>query len=297
MKLRYSLTALVIVFIGGIFVFRNRTRTQAANTDPTTTFSLNNKDQIYVYAKRNNLHGVKKRPLVIFMHGTGGDPQREAIRSGWVAKAKNSNLIVISPTYDDYITYQNVPYITRIINYAKRHYAVDSRRIYSVGFSNGGATSIALASRHPKLLAGISAYGWANNMERHDTTSLIPFQFISGTREATEYTSQGNPMVRVDIRHAIDTLFTYNQMRQANMTANYKRTPYWGYVPDSTSQKEINKTRWTFNNYHKAGFKNPFAQFIMIDGATHTQHRAEAEYTWNFLRHFSRNSSGKLVEN
>lgn len=34
----------------------------------------------------------------------------------------------------------------------------------------------------------------------------------------------------------------------------------------------------------------------MISGADHTQHRAEADYTWNFLKRFSRNNSGKIVE-
>lgn len=88
---------------------------------------------------------------------------------------------------------------TRVIRYAQKHYPVDAHRTYSVGFSNGGATSIALASRHPKLLTGISAYGWANNLNRVGRSYLIPFQFISGTREATEHAASGQPMVRVDI--------------------------------------------------------------------------------------------------
>lgn len=297
MKFRLITTAVAALLIAFILINRaaNQT-TEADSTDPTTTFSISQEGKAYVYAKKANLHTSKKLPLVIFMHGTGGDPQTEAIKSGWVAKAKRSNMIVISPSYNDYITYDNVPYITRIIRYAQKHYSIDSHRIYSVGFSNGGATSIALASRHPKLLAGISAYGWANDLKRTGTSYLIPFQFISGTKEATEYTASGNPMVRVDIRTAIKTLFRYNKMPQANVTANYKQTPYWGYKPDKTSTKRVNGTNWKINNYQKHGYKNPFAQFIMISGADHTQHRAEADYTWNFLKRFSRNNSGKIVE-
>lgn len=188
------------------------------------------------------------------MHGTGGDPQQEAIRSGWVAKAKRSNLIVISPSYNDYVTYDNVPHITRVVQYAQRHYAVDRQRTYSLGFSNGGATSIAMVNDHPQMFAGIAAYGWANDLQKRSSKYPIPFQFISGTREATEHTRNGQPMVRVDIRTAIRTLFRYDKMKYAGAKADYRQTPYWGYQPDSSSKQRADGTTWTINNYQKDGY-------------------------------------------
>jgi acetyl esterase/lipase len=290
-----AVAALAITLLFGIISHTQITKADNS-TKPTTTFVISKAHRVYVYAKKANLQGAKKLPLVIFMHGTGGDPQTEAIKAGWVAKAKHSKMIVISPSYNDYATYDNVPYITRVIRYAQKHYPVDAHRIYSVGFSNGGATSIALASSHPKLLAGIAAYGWANDLRRTGHSYLIPFQFISGTREATEYTASGKPMVRVDIRTAIKTLFRYNKMPQASIKPNYGQTPYWGYKPDATSTKRVNGTNWQINNYQKRGYSKPFAQFIMISEAEHTQHRAEADYTWQFLKHFSRNKAGHLFE-
>ncbi|GFZ26553.1 alpha/beta hydrolase family esterase [Lactobacillus corticis] len=304
----FSLTIglIILLLIGGLTVFSWKNTSKSTNnanknsssssTQPIASYRINN-NRVYVYGRKAALYGKKRVPLVLFMHGTGGDPQKEAIRSGWAAKAKSANILVISPTYDDYVTYDNVPFISKVVRYAQSHYSVDPHRTYSLGFSNGGATSIAMVNEHPRMFAGIAAYGWANDLTKKKSKYLIPFQFISGSREATEYTSQDNPMVRVDVRTAIQTLFRYNNMKYAGKKANYQQTPYWGYTPDKTTRHQTNGTIWTVNDYYKKGYEAPFAQFVMVAKAIHEPHKAEANYSWNFLKHFSRNSAGKIIEN
>lgn len=138
---------------------------QAANTKPVTTYRIDNR-QVYVYGRAATIHQRRKVPLVLFMHGTGGDPQKKAIASGWAAKAQQANIIVISPSYNDLVTTENVPHIMKVVRYAQSHYSVDPQRTYSLGFSNGGATSIEIVNRHPRMFAGIAAYGWANALLR-----------------------------------------------------------------------------------------------------------------------------------
>lgn len=285
----------LLLFITSLFSFVTLSATTHASDRPVTTYTINSR-KVYVYGRFSTLHQKRPVPLVLFMHGTGGDPQKEAVASGWAAKARQVNLIVISPSYDDYVTDDNVPDITKVVRYAQHHYSVDPQRTYSLGFSNGGATSIAMVSHHPRLFAGIAAYGWANDIEQTKARYPIPFQFISGSREATEHTKNGHPMVRVDVRTAIRSLFRYNQMPQARIKANYQQTPYWGYRPDSVTRRMVDQTRWTVNNYQKDGYQAPFAQFILVNHADHRPHRAEATYSWNFLKHFSRNTAGQIVE-
>lgn len=267
----------------------------AASPRPTTTYTINHR-KVYVYGRATTIHQKRKVPLVLFMHGTGGDPQKEAVASGWAAQAKQANIIVISPSYNDLVTTENVPHITKVVRYAQTHYSVDPHRTYSLGFSNGGATSIDMVNQHPRMFAGIAAYGWANDITKSSAHFPIPFQFISGSREATEFTKNHDPMVRVDVRTAIRSLFRYNQMKQAIIQPNYHQTNYWGYQPDSSFIRTVNNTKWTFNNYQKAGYHDPFAQFILIDHADHRPHNAEATYSWLFLKHFSRNDAGKIIE-
>ena len=117
---------------------------------------------------------------------------------------------------------------------------MDPRRVYSAGFSNGGAASVSLTRDYPQLFAAISGMGWI-----------------------------------VDIS---DT------------------TPYWGYLPTSVTTTSYENRNWQFSNYKKSGYRVPFAQFVLIDGAGHRLNKSEATVAWEFLRHLARNSDGSVVE-
>lgn len=48
------------------------------------------------------------------------------------------------------------------------NYPIDSERIYAAGFSNGGATSVALTRDYPQYFAAISAMGWMVDVTNKD---------------------------------------------------------------------------------------------------------------------------------
>lgn len=93
--------------------------------------------------------------------------------NGWQELASKEDIIVVAPEYDDYVTYSEVPYFVKVIEAAEKRYNIDQNRIYSVGFSNGGASSMALASTYPHLLAGIVGMGWLIPFARLNLTDLI----------------------------------------------------------------------------------------------------------------------------
>lgn len=113
----------------------------------------------------------------------------------------------------------------KVIKDAKQRYNIDKHRVYVLGFSNGGASAVALTSTHPKTFAGIAAYGWMVDLKKNQGYQM-PFQVIAGSRKATEYDSNNNPMVRVDERNAIRELLIMNKMVSADIKPNYKKTPY-----------------------------------------------------------------------
>ncbi|MFT8318573.1 MAG: prolyl oligopeptidase family serine peptidase [Sporolactobacillus sp.] len=277
----------------------NEYNTASTKVKTMTDFQMDNGNEVYVYGKKEVLGGTKKVPLVLFMCGTTGDPQEQAKSSGWVDKAQSEDIIVISPKYNDYATYGEVGYIISVVQRAIKLYPIDTTRIYSLGFSNGGATSVALTSEHPEMFAGIAAYGWMVDLRNQNNKYRqygMPFQVIQGTNEFIENNEDGNPVVMRDEQEAIRSLLLYNDRITQDVQPDYSKTPYWGYHPDEITKEIVGGKVWTVNNYYKENYDKPFSQFILVEDAAHIPHMQDADYSWEFLKHFSRSATGKIME-
>lgn len=253
----------------------------------------------FVYAADEVLnHPEQKVPLVLAMCGTGHDTRRDAEDMGWVKKAQEECFIVLAPDYNNASTYSETDSIASVVEYIIQNYPVDSTRIYSTGFSNGGALSVALCRDYPQLFAGIAAFGWMVDMPDKDGVYAaydMPFQLIQGTKEYTYQTDSGAMAVMQDEQQALRALFLMNEMIGENIEPDYTTVPYWGYEPDKTSTAEPDGRRWQFNDYYKDGYPAAFAQLILIEGAVHTPNQYEAEAAWEFLRQYARGEDGRII--
>ena len=258
-----------------------------------------------------NLEKTKKYPLVMALCCTTGNPQAEVKTNGWDKIVLQENIIVISPTYNNYATYSEVSYIKSVIHDAIKRYPIDTERIYSTGFSNGGALSVAMVSTYPNLLAGISAMGWMIGMRDKSSANKIPFLLIQGTNEYTQKTTSGSMSIMNDEKIALKDLFTFNNMKEKDVTPDYDKIPYWGYKPDKKEsiypeyldyeiygQSSVKKSgvEWQINSYYVPEYKKPLAKLILVDGASHIPHDCNAFLAWNFFKGFKRLNNGTLVE-
>ncbi|MGI5888889.1 MAG: alpha/beta hydrolase family esterase, partial [Oscillospiraceae bacterium] len=253
----------------------------------------------YIFLPRLYPESGRKYPLVIMMNGTAQDPIHDAEGTGWVDLAGREGIILLVPEYDDYATYSNVDSLISVLDFIEASYQVDETRVYSTGFSNGGAMSVALASTHPERFAAISAYGWMVDMRCGDSLADrydMPFQVLQGTREYTGTDSGGNPAVMQDEQEAIRSLFLFNEMISEETRADYGAALYWGYEPSSVEEMEEEGTLITISSYQKEGFENPFAQLVLIDGGIHRVHPYDAGLAWSFMKKFRRNEDGSLSE-
>ena len=277
----------------------------------TEQYKLDSHGPIYSYLPKN-LNRTLKYPLVMALCCTTGNPKAEVKTNGWDKIVLQENIIVISPTYNNYATYSETSYIKLVIDDAIKRYPIDTERIYSTGFSNGGALSVAMVSTYPKLLAGISAMGWMVGMNDKSSKAKIPFLVIQGTNEYTQITSSGSKSIMDDEIYAIKDLFTYNNMKEKNIKPNYDLVPFWGYMPDEkisiypvyndydiygTSSKKRSGVEWKINKYYAEGYKRPFAELILVEGSNHIPHDYNAFLAWNFFKGFRRLGNGLLIEN
>lgn len=271
-----------------------------------TVYQLDNHGPIFAYLPQGAQSANKKLPMVLDLNCTTGNPEAEVHTNGWDRIAESENVVVIAPTYDDYVTYGETGYMKQVIDDALNRFPIDPSRIYSVGFSNGGALSGALASTYPTLLAGIAAMGWMIGL--NNTNLTIPFLLIQGTREYTHQLGLHSSVMN-DEQVALRDLMSANHL--TDQRPDYKQTPYFGYRPDKTFVRhpryhdydpygnnprlQTNK-EWQFNQYFKDGYQHPFAELVLVQDAPHIPHDYNAQVAWEFLRHFRRDHSGKISE-
>lgn len=263
-------------------------------------FLMENGKTVYYYVPQNiKEHPEDKVPLVLFMCGTSCDPVDNVVESGWLELAEKENFIVISPDYNNYATYSETDFLISVVEYMIANYPVDCSRIYSTGFSNGGAASVALTRDYPEYFAAISAMGWMVDLDDKNGVYAgydMPFQVVQGNGEFTEKTDSGSMMVMQDEREAIRSLFLYNEMTGEDHMPDYDSTPYWGYKPDETETRTMDGMQWEFNSYYKDGYSVPFVQLVLADDSEHRPRKPEAEVAWEFFRHFGRDENGKIIE-
>ena len=69
-------------------------------------------------------------------------------------------------------------------------------------------------------------------MMNKSSSFKIPFLLIQGTNEYTQKTSSGSMAIMDDEKTALKDLFSYNNMKEKNITPNNNLVPYCGYTPD-----------------------------------------------------------------
>ncbi|MDP3232448.1 MAG: alpha/beta fold hydrolase [Myxococcales bacterium] len=139
-------------------------------------------------------------PLVVVLHGYTATAQTQDLYFGLSRLAQSRTFLVALPNglRDDTLqqywnatdaccafgkTNDDVAYLTAVIRDVQRRFAVDPRRIFLVGHSNGGFMSHRLACDRSNLIAGIVALAgntWADASKCNPTDPVAVLQ-IHGT--------------------------------------------------------------------------------------------------------------------
>lgn len=141
--------------------------------DTTLHFTVHGLDRQYILHVPAAYTGAERVPVVVDMHGFGGDGARQENRvGGWNDKADGEGFIVVYPTgspipvdtgmsgaqwsLGDGSSVDDVRFIRMLVAKIASEGCVDSGRIYATGVSNGGAMAHWLGCEGADLFAAIA---------------------------------------------------------------------------------------------------------------------------------------------
>lgn len=101
--------------------------------------------------------GESEVPLILDLHGGGGDGLDSLYSVPWHVLAEERNLIVVFPSSPDFGGWNcgdgDVEFLYRLIARMCERYKIDRTRIYMQGMSNGDRMTLEFTAHHPEILA------------------------------------------------------------------------------------------------------------------------------------------------
>jgi polyhydroxybutyrate depolymerase len=162
---------------------------------------------------------VKSWPVVLVLHGGGGNGTQMAEMTGFSKKADREGFIAVYPNGSGrwqkrFLTwnagnccawaYENriddVGFIRALIGQLKKDYVVDGNRVFATGISNGGMMSYRLACELSDQIAAIGPVAGGQNV---DCSPARPVSVIilHGTSDLYVRYEGGAPLRMVDVRN------------------------------------------------------------------------------------------------
>jgi len=158
-------------------------------------------------------------PVVVMLHGGGGTGKAAAWETGWNDKADRERFLAVYPDalapdrkrrshfsrnpqlwndgserfYPGQAAPDDVAFLDALLDDLAARYAVDSRRIYVAGFSNGASMAFLWGARSAKRIAAIAPVAGAAWQEPGVLDRPVPMLYITGDADPLNLIGGGVP--------------------------------------------------------------------------------------------------------
>lgn len=159
----------------------------------TQKMNVNGQSRDYIVYIPKSYSGNEKYPLLFAFHGLGGNMEASYNNSKFHELAETENFIVVHPngvsSKWNAVTIKNnidVEFTEALIEKLQNEYAIDPKRIYSSGMSNGGYFSFLLACELSDKVAAIGSVTglmFKNILDNCTPTRPVPVMQIHGTQD------------------------------------------------------------------------------------------------------------------
>ncbi len=196
--------------------------------DEWRSLSSGGRERRYLVHVPASYDGRTAVPLVIVLHGGGGNAASAVRMTGFSDKADEEGFIAVYPNgsgrlQDRLLTWNagnccayardqgidDVGFIRQLIEEMKASYRIDGRRIFATGMSNGGMMSYRLACELSGLIAAVGPVAGAHNVERCAPATPVSVVAFHGTADMNVLFGGGAPRTRLDPTPRIDRSVAY----------------------------------------------------------------------------------------
>ena len=167
--------------------------------DKTHTLISHGVERSYILYVPSSYTAGTPLPLLLVLHGKGGSAEGVAEMTGFSGLAEEQNFIALYPNGLEQqwnfvkdppgytrMRQDDVGFLLELVDEITRQYAVDDRRIYVTGFSNGGFMTQRLACSAPERFAAFASVGGAGfgGLDALcQTPSALSLMLMHGTKD------------------------------------------------------------------------------------------------------------------
>ncbi len=197
--------------------------------DYNGSLNVDGRKRSYILHLPPSYNNETKMPLVIVLHGGGGNAENIMTTTDFSEKADAAGFIVVYPNStgrlnsDKLLTWNagnccgyaldnnvdDVAFIRTLLDDLLSRLAIDPTRIYATGISNGGMMSYLLACQLSDKIAAIAPVAGAMGMDDCYPTEPVPVIIFHGTADEHVLYYGGKPLKQVDNRPRIDKPVSY----------------------------------------------------------------------------------------
>ncbi len=298
----------IIIFINSIII----SSLWAQRFD--ATMMLDGKLREFIVVKPTGAAPSGGYPLVFMLHGSSGDGEKFFNISKWKEVGEREKIVTVFPSSLSYcieipgvgskmttkwnngdlqsvacgnqIFKDDVKFFRKMVDTISKLLLIDQSRIYSAGFSNGGAMTAKLAIEASDLFAALaSSSGLLNDLDSARVNNSVPMWAWMGTQDSMFIEASGKPYIPFN-----DSCLAYQQNPIENYLGSYGLNSR--YSKDSTEY---------FINYEFTsslpGRNSAIFKYSIVKDLTHFYPNGNpipvvgAEEHWKFFNQFRKISS------
>ncbi|OGV62926.1 MAG: hypothetical protein A2283_01750 [Lentisphaerae bacterium RIFOXYA12_FULL_48_11] len=187
--------------------------------DHSFTIRIGDLDRRYTVHIPTGYDGKTLVPVVVMLHGGGGTSQAAATETGWGAKADEAGFIAVfanaippDPSrpgsfgknpqlwndgserfYQGQNKVDDVGFINTMLDELTAKFAVDTKRIFLTGFSNGASMTFRVGAELSRRIAAIAPVAGACWIDPGKIERPVPMCYITGTADPLNLIEGGVP--------------------------------------------------------------------------------------------------------